>query len=103
MVTSAAYQFLSDDQAASSGKFNEEPTRPELERFFYEEGADSTASPAAPVKCTPAPGSSPRPCRGRPATHELGDEPDAYGPRLNVDFTPQRGDEPPTEVFSQAA
>ncbi|MFD7262660.1 hypothetical protein [Streptomyces sp. NPDC059874] len=35
--------------------------------------------------------------------HELGDEPDAYDPRLDVDFTPLRGDETATEGFSQAA
>ncbi|WP_455432620.1 Tn3 family transposase [Streptosporangium canum] len=28
-------EFLTDEQAASYGKFNEEPTRPELERFFF--------------------------------------------------------------------
>jgi TnpA family transposase len=33
-------EFLSDDQAASYGKFNEEPTRPELERFFYLDDED---------------------------------------------------------------
>ncbi|MFF5129313.1 hypothetical protein ACFY41_20560 [Streptomyces syringium] len=40
---------------------------------------------------------------GEYSTHELGDEPDAYDPRLDVDFTPLRGDEPATEGFSQAA
>ncbi|WP_432037091.1 hypothetical protein [Streptomyces cucumeris] len=40
---------------------------------------------------------------GEYSTHELGDEPDAYDPRLDVDFTPPRGDEPATEGFSQAA
>lgn len=29
-----AVEFLTDEQAASYGKFNEEPTRPELDRFF---------------------------------------------------------------------
>lgn len=33
-------EFLSDEQAASYGKFNEEPTRPELERFFYLDDED---------------------------------------------------------------
>jgi uncharacterized protein DUF4158 len=33
-------EFLTDEQAASYGKFNEEPTRPELERFFYLDDED---------------------------------------------------------------
>lgn len=40
---------------------------------------------------------------GEYSIHELGDEPDAYEPRLDVDFTPLRGDEPATEGLSQAA
>lgn len=28
-------EFLTDEQAAAYGRFVEEPTRPELERFFY--------------------------------------------------------------------
>jgi hypothetical protein len=40
---------------------------------------------------------------GEYAIPELGDEPDAYVPRLDVDFTLLRGDEPATEGFSQAA
>ncbi|WSQ70000.1 hypothetical protein OG463_00230 [Streptomyces xinghaiensis] len=43
---------MSDEQAASYGKFNEEPTRPELDRFFsVEEAAPRAAvmSAAAPV------------------------------------------------------
>ncbi|MFI6495270.1 hypothetical protein [Streptomyces sp. NPDC050564] len=28
-------EFLTDEQAEAYGKFAEEPTRPELERFFY--------------------------------------------------------------------
>lgn len=28
-------EFLTGEQAASYGKFNEEPTRPELVRFFF--------------------------------------------------------------------
>lgn len=40
---------------------------------------------------------------GAYSTHELADEPDAYNPHLDVDFTPIRGDGPPTEGFSQAA
>ncbi|MGX8903729.1 Tn3 family transposase [Streptomyces netropsis] len=39
---------------------------------------------------------------GEYSTHELGDEPDAYDPRLDVDFTPLRGDEPAAEGLSQA-
>ncbi|XNR94858.1 transposase [Streptomyces sp. R-74717] len=37
------------------------------------------------------------------STHELADEPDAYDPHLDVDFTPICGDGPPTDGFSQAA
>ncbi|WP_327129428.1 hypothetical protein [Streptomyces sp. NBC_01727] len=37
------------------------------------------------------------------STHELADEPDAYDPRLDVDFTPIRGDGPPADGFGQAA
>ncbi|MEX2975229.1 DUF4158 domain-containing protein [Streptomyces sp. C184] len=33
-------EFLTDAQAASYGKFNEEPTRPELERFFFLDDED---------------------------------------------------------------
>lgn len=33
-------EFLTDEQAASYGKFNEEPTRPELERFFFLDDED---------------------------------------------------------------
>ncbi|MGW6483970.1 Tn3 family transposase [Streptomyces sp. NPDC055059] len=33
-------EFLTDDQAASYGKFTEEPTRPELERFFFLDDED---------------------------------------------------------------
>lgn len=33
-------EFLTDDQAASYGKFVEEPTRPELERFFFLDDVD---------------------------------------------------------------
>jgi TnpA family transposase len=33
---------------------------------------------------------------GEYSTHELGDTPAAYDPRLNVDFTPLRGEEPAT-------
>lgn len=40
---------------------------------------------------------------GEYSINELGDEPDAYDPRLDVDFTPPRGDETATEGFSQAA
>ncbi|WSX17774.1 transposase [Streptomyces sp. NBC_00988] len=40
---------------------------------------------------------------GQYSTHELGIQPDAYDPTLDVDFTPLRGDEPATEGFSQAA
>jgi hypothetical protein len=28
-------EFLTDDQAEAYGKFVEEPTRPELKRFFF--------------------------------------------------------------------
>jgi len=28
-------EFLTDEQVAAYGKFAEEPTRPELERFFF--------------------------------------------------------------------
>ncbi|MFE0256220.1 Tn3 family transposase [Streptomyces sp. NPDC059010] len=40
---------------------------------------------------------------GEYSTHGLGDGPDAYGPRLDVDFTPVRGDEQAAGGFSQAA
>jgi hypothetical protein len=40
---------------------------------------------------------------GEYSTHELTDEPDAYDPHLDVDFTPIRGDDPPADGFSQAA
>ncbi|MER7000651.1 Tn3 family transposase [Streptomyces sp. NPDC000410] len=40
---------------------------------------------------------------GEYSIHELGDEPDAYDPRLDVDFTTLRGDETATGGFSQAA
>ncbi|MFJ6438571.1 Tn3 family transposase [Streptomyces sp. NPDC091416] len=33
-------EFLTDEQAASYGKFNAEPTRPELERFFFLDDED---------------------------------------------------------------
>ncbi|GGV86285.1 transposase [Streptomyces gelaticus] len=33
-------EFLTDEQAASYGKFKEEPTRPELERFFFLDDED---------------------------------------------------------------
>jgi TnpA family transposase len=33
-------EFLTDEQAASYGKFNEEPTPPELERFFFLDDED---------------------------------------------------------------
>ncbi|MFB7592844.1 hypothetical protein [Streptomyces sp. NPDC056169] len=36
-------------------------------------------------------------------TRDLADEPDAYDPYLDVDFTPSRGGGPPTDGFSQAA
>jgi hypothetical protein len=40
---------------------------------------------------------------GEYSTHELGDEPAAYDPRLDIDFTPLRGADLATEGFSQAA
>jgi Domain of unknown function (DUF4158) len=33
-------EFLTDDQAEAYGKFAEEPTRPELERFFFLDDVD---------------------------------------------------------------
>lgn len=33
-------EFLTDEQAAAYGRFVEEPTRPELERFFYLDDVD---------------------------------------------------------------
>lgn len=33
-------EFLTDEQAEAYGKFAEEPTRPELERFFYLDDVD---------------------------------------------------------------
>ncbi|WP_116209635.1 Tn3 family transposase [Streptomyces olivoreticuli] len=40
---------------------------------------------------------------GEYSTREFADESDAYAPHLDVDFTPIRGDGPPTDGFSQAA
>ncbi|HEY5844508.1 MAG TPA: DUF4158 domain-containing protein, partial [Mycobacterium sp.] len=33
-------EFLTDEQAGAYGRFAEEPTRPELERFFYLDDVD---------------------------------------------------------------
>lgn len=33
-------EFLTDEQAEAYGKFAEEPTRPELERFFFLDDVD---------------------------------------------------------------
>ncbi|WNI34582.1 DUF4158 domain-containing protein (plasmid) [Streptomyces sp. ITFR-6] len=33
-------EFLTDEQAEAFGKFTEEPTRPELERFFFLDDVD---------------------------------------------------------------
>jgi hypothetical protein len=33
-------EFLTDEQAAAYGRFIEEPTRPELERFFFLDDVD---------------------------------------------------------------
>lgn len=33
-------EFLTDEQAEAYGKFGEDPTRPELERFFYLDDVD---------------------------------------------------------------
>ncbi|HEV7453113.1 MAG TPA: DUF4158 domain-containing protein [Pseudonocardiaceae bacterium] len=33
-------EFLTDEQAAAYGRFVEEPTRPELERFFFLDDMD---------------------------------------------------------------
>ncbi|MFI5690152.1 DUF4158 domain-containing protein [Streptomyces sp. NPDC051636] len=33
-------EFLTDEQAEAYGKFTEEPTRPELERFFFLDDVD---------------------------------------------------------------
>ncbi|WP_190139294.1 hypothetical protein [Streptomyces longispororuber] len=38
-----------------------------------------------------------------PEQGELGMQPDAYDPKLDVDFTLLRGDEPAAEGFSRAA
>ncbi|WP_345482866.1 Tn3 family transposase [Actinopolymorpha pittospori] len=40
---------------------------------------------------------------GEYSTHELGFEPEAYDPRLDVDLSPIRGDGPPADGFGQAA
>ncbi|MFI6846247.1 transposase [Kitasatospora sp. NBC_00085] len=40
---------------------------------------------------------------GESSTHELADQPDAYDPQLDPDFTLVRGDGPPTDGFGQAA
>jgi len=41
---------------------------------------------------------------GEYSTHELGLQPEAYNPRLDVDFSPLRGDDPPVpDGYGQAA
>ncbi|MER6075238.1 hypothetical protein ABT187_41910 [Streptomyces sp. NPDC001817] len=40
---------------------------------------------------------------GECPSHELADEPGVYDPHLDVEFTPIRGDRPPTDRSSQAA
>ncbi|MFG3552367.1 hypothetical protein [Streptomyces sp. NPDC047725] len=40
---------------------------------------------------------------GEYSTHELGIQPDAYDPKLDVDFTPLREQDPTTFGFGQAA
>ncbi|MGW5125280.1 Tn3 family transposase [Streptomyces sp. NPDC004069] len=40
---------------------------------------------------------------GEYSTHELGIQPDAYGPKLDVDFTQLRDDNVTAEGFGQAA
>nr|WSZ19352.1 DUF4158 domain-containing protein [Streptomyces canus] len=49
-------EFLTDEQAEAYGRFVEEPTRPELERFFY---LDAPSAPSYPC-------SGSRPRWGRP-------------------------------------
>lgn len=39
-VRRMAVEFLTDEQAEAYGKFTEEPTRPELERFFFLDEVD---------------------------------------------------------------
>jgi hypothetical protein len=36
IVRRVSVEFLTDEQAAAYGRFVEEPTRPELERFFWQ-------------------------------------------------------------------
>ncbi|WP_156056623.1 hypothetical protein [Streptosporangium roseum] len=40
---------------------------------------------------------------GEHSTHELGDTPAAYDPRLDVDFTSLRGEAPAAAGYGQAA
>jgi hypothetical protein len=40
---------------------------------------------------------------GEYSTHELGLEPKAYDPHLDVDFSALRGDAPPADGYDQAA
>ncbi|MFF3244851.1 hypothetical protein ACFYWY_14195 [Streptomyces sp. NPDC002870] len=40
---------------------------------------------------------------GEYSTHELGLEPEAYDPHLDVDFSPLRGDGPGADGYRQAA
>ncbi|MER6331939.1 hypothetical protein ABT298_21895 [Streptomyces sp. NPDC001034] len=49
------------------------------------------------------PGTAPRrPPKG--STHELGMQPEAYDPHLDVDFSPLRGNDPPApDGYGQAA
>nr|WP_239472346.1 transposase [Streptomyces sp. NEAU-S7GS2] len=40
---------------------------------------------------------------GEYSTHELGLQPEAYDPHLDVDFSPLRGDPPAPDGYGQAA
>jgi hypothetical protein len=55
-------ELLTDEQAEAYGRFSEEPTRPELERFFFldnedqsliakRRGAVTTTAWASPCRC----------------------------------------------------
>ncbi|MGW7319985.1 hypothetical protein [Streptomyces sp. NPDC054865] len=43
-------EFLTDEQAEAYGRFMEEPTRPELERFFFLDDVDRDLGARPPGK-----------------------------------------------------
>ncbi|MGA5565768.1 hypothetical protein ACPCUV_32015 [Streptomyces platensis] len=43
---------MTDEQAGAYGKFAEEPTRPELERFFFLDDVDRGRTPRGRWRCS---------------------------------------------------